>query len=84
MVRIQIQLESSQHRGVRRRARRLGVSVAEVIRRCVDAQLHIDRLEQPDERTRRALAVAGKYADPRGETTIAADHEAALAEAFRK
>ena len=84
MVRLQIQLQQSQHRQVRSRARRLGVSVSELIRRCVDAQLQADALDQPDERVRRALAVAGKYSDPRGDTTVAAGHDAALAEAFRR
>ena len=84
MIRLQIQLESSQHRQIRTRAKRLGVSVSEVIRRCVDAQLRADRHEQPDDRSRRALAVAGKYADPRGKGKVAAGHDAALAEAFRQ
>ena len=84
MVRVQIQLEPSQHREVRHRARRLGVSVAEVIRRCVDAQLRTDGAENPDDRVRQALAVAGKYADPRGAARVAADHDAALARAYRR
>jgi hypothetical protein len=84
MVRLQIQLEAAQHRLVRARAKRLGVSVSEVIRRCVDAQLRAERLDQPDDRARRALAVAGKYADPGGATRTAADHDPALAEAYRR
>ena len=84
MVRLQIQLMPEQHRQVRRRAKRLGVSVAEVIRRCVDAQLQTDGAESPDQRVRRALAVAGKYEDPRGATHVAARHDAALVEAFER
>ncbi len=84
MVRLQIQLESSQHRQVRRQAKRLGVSVAEVIRRCVDVQMRADPSEGADDRARRALAAAGKYADPKGAKGVAADHAAALAEAFQK
>ncbi len=84
MVRLQIQLRAEQHRQVRRRARRLGVSVAEVIRRCVDAELQADAAASPDQRGRRALAVAGKYEDPRGATHVAARHDAALAEAFER
>lgn len=83
MVRLQVQLEANQHRQVRRRAKRLGISVAEVIRRCVDAQLAHDETDAPAERARRALAVAGKYADPRGPARTAAEHDAALAESFR-
>jgi hypothetical protein len=84
MVRIQVQLERAQHRLVRRRAARLGVSVSEVIRRSVDAQLRADDVDHPDDRARRALAVAGKYTDPGGHSTVAANHDAALAEAFRR
>jgi hypothetical protein len=83
MVRVQVQLEPAQHREVKRRARRLGVSVAEVIRRCLDAQLHATA-EDAGEVVRRALSVAGKYADPRGDTGVSANHDAALAEAYRR
>ena len=83
MVRIQIQLEAAQHRRIRKRAKRLGVSIAEVIRRCVAAELQDDDAEDHQARVRRALAVAGKYAEPRGAGRTAADHDAALAEAFK-
>jgi hypothetical protein len=33
---------------------------------------------------RRLLAVAGKYADPSGDRQVAADHDAVLAEAYRR
>ena len=84
MVRLQIQLEQVQHRQVRQRAKRLGVSVAEVIRRCVAAELRADHDARADDRVHRALAVAGKHAEARGSTRTAADHDAALAEAFRR
>lgn len=84
MVRLQIQLEAAQHRQVRRRAKRLGVSVAEVIRRSLDAQLRAEAPEASSDRIRRALAVAGRYVDPAGATKIARNHDAALAEAYRR
>ncbi len=84
MVRLQIQLEPAQHRQVKRRAQRLGVSVAEVIRRCVDAQLQDDGALSLGAPGRRALAVAGKYADPEGRSRIARDHDAALSDAYRR
>ena len=84
MVRLQIQLEPSQHRQVKRRAKRLGVSVAEVIRRSVDAQMRDDPAEASADRGRRAMAVAGRYADPSGGTRVARDHDAALAEVYRR
>ena len=84
MVRLQIQLQAAQHRRVKSRARRLGVSVSEVIRRCVDDRLRADGGDHPDESGRRALAIAGRYADPNGDSAVAADHDAALSEAFRR
>lgn len=82
MVRVQVQLEPAQHRAVKRRARRLGVSVAEVIRRCLDAHLR-SGAEPREEQIRRALTVLGKYRDPLGATTTARDHDAVLADAYR-
>ena len=84
MVRLQIQLETAQHRQVKRRARRLGVSVAEVIRRCVDAQLSAEASDESGLRARQLLSVAGKYTDGRTDTRVAAAHDAALAEAFKQ
>lgn len=84
MVRVQVQLDPAQHRQVRRRAKRLGVSVAEVVRRCIDAQLQSQEPEARDDRVRRALAVIGKYADPQGAADVGRDHDAALAEAYRQ
>jgi post-segregation antitoxin (ccd killing protein) len=84
MVRLQIQLEPSAHRAVKRRARQLGVSVSEVIRRSVAAELGRESAETPAARARRALSVAGKYRDPAGAIDIAAKHDDALADAFRR
>jgi hypothetical protein len=84
MMRVQIQLDTAQHREVKRRAKRLGVSVAEVVRRCIDAHLHSPEPDTRDERVRRALAVAGKYADPHGTGNVAQDHDAALAAAYER
>lgn len=84
MVRVQIQLDALQHRRVRRRAKRLGVSVAEVVRRCIDAGLRSEEPVTRDDRVRRALAVCGKHADPEGPGDVARDHDAALADAYRR
>ena len=81
MVRVQIQLGPAQHRQVKRHARRLGVSVAEVVRRAVAAELQAGTSDTRQDRVRRALAVLGKYRDPHGATTIGRDHDAALADA---
>jgi Arc/MetJ-type ribon-helix-helix transcriptional regulator len=84
MVRLQIQLEPAQHRQVKRRAKRLGVSVSEIIRRSVAAHLQSDGDEGADAPARRALAVAGRYVDPRGAARVARNHDAALADVYRR
>ena len=84
MVRLQIQLTEGQHRKVRSRAQRLGVSVAEVIRRSVDRELEAES-RQPSRRDliARALAVAGQHVDREGKTDVAARHDDYLAEIDR-
>jgi hypothetical protein len=82
MVRIQIQLERAQHRQVRQRAARLGVSVSEVVRRCVNTALQSGG-DEPASRVRRALAVSGKYAESGKSRRTARDHDDALADAFK-
>ena len=83
MVRLQIQLDQTQHRHVKRRARDLGVSVSELIRRSVDTMLEA-QADGPDQRAAKALAAAGRYVDPKGRTTTATHHDSVLAEAFSK
>ena len=84
MVRVQIQLDATRHRQLKKRAKRQGVSVAEIVRRSIDADLQALESEAPADRVRRALSVVGKYADPAGATQVARDHDAALAEAYRR
>ena len=84
MVRLQIQLEAKQHRLVKRRAKGLGVSVAEVIRRCVDAQLDADATHDPDEPARRLMAAAGRYQDAAAGRDGARRHDDLLGDAFRR
>ena len=83
MVRTQIQLTEVQHRELTRYSRRLGISLSEAIRRCVNAQLeHDETAPARDERIRAALAVCGKYRDPHGETGVALDHDRYLDDAY--
>ena len=84
MMRIQIQLEPAQHRQLRRRARFLGVSVSEIVRRSIAASLKEDAEGEWAERVRRARSAVGKFQDPSGARHIAAKHDDALAEAYRK
>ena len=80
MMRIQIQLEREQHRRLRRRARELGVSISELVRRAIDVE---QPAPDPGELVRRALSAVGKYEDPHG-TDVATHHDAALADAYRR
>ena len=83
MVRTQIQLAEEQHRRLTGYAARLGISLAEAVRRCVDAQLdHETTVPSRDARVRAALAVCGKYRDPRGGTKVARNHDRHLDEAY--
>jgi hypothetical protein len=84
MVRTQIQLTLAQHRLLKRRAKELGISLAEVIRRCVDEGLASEEVVPRERRVAEALAVCGKHADPAGPSRVAREHDAALAAAYRK
>ena len=80
MIRIQIRLTEDQHRELICYSRRAGVSMAEAVRRCVDAQLvRHEAAAVREERIRAALAVCGKYRDPHGETRVAQEHDRYLA-----
>ena len=82
-MRTQIQLTEAQHRELTLYSRRLGISLSEAIRRCVNAQLEHDRTAPArEERVRAALAVCGKYHDVHGETRVALEHDRYLADAY--
>ena len=85
MVRTQIQLTEAQHRELARYSRRLGISLSEAIRRCVNAQLEDERTAPArEERVRAALAVCGKYRDSQGETRVALEHDRYLEDAYSR
>ncbi|MDQ3426959.1 MAG: ribbon-helix-helix protein, CopG family [Gemmatimonadota bacterium] len=84
-MRSQIQLTEDQHRRLKRWARKLGISMAEAIRRCVADRLAAE--EEAPTRTalvREALGAAGAYADPSGPADIARRHDEVLADAYRR
>ena len=84
MVRTQIQLTENQHKSLKRWANRLGISLSEAVRRCVDDRLAKERIAVGRaDRVREALAVVGKYADPDGRSCVAIDHDDHLDEAYR-
>lgn len=81
MIRTQIQLTEHQARRLRAEAHDRGVSLAEVIRRCVDKGLAD---EGPDRAARyaRAAGVIGRFHDRRGTHDVSARHDRYLDEAF--
>ena len=81
MVRTQIQLTEKQARQLRAKARERGVSVAELIRQCVDEALRSDKLSRK-ELYAKAAGIVGKLEDPRGASDLARRHDDYLDEAF--
>jgi len=82
-VRTQIQLTERQARELRRIAAKEGVSMAEIIRRAVDAKIRGGSGEVPwQERVRRAQAAMGKFRS--GLKDVAERHDDYLAEEYGK
>ena len=83
MVRTQIQLTERQARELKRMAAKEGVSMAEIIRRAVDAKIHGGTGEPPwEERVRRGRAAMGKFRS--GLKGVAERHDDYLAEEYGK
>lgn len=80
MVRTQIQLTEEQAQRLKRYAADQGVSIAEVIRRSIDAYARSDYQRDTDQQRQRALAVIGKYASDIND--VSDDHDRYLAEAY--
>ena len=81
MVRTQIQLTDTQARRVRRLAQERGVSMAEVIRQCVDNLLESG---EPDRSALydRAGAIVGQFEDLSGARDLSQAHDDYLADSF--
>ncbi len=80
MLRTQIQLSEEQARAIRSAATAEGVSMAEIIRRAVDA--FVAKPSEPDmaQKRRDALSVIGAFRSGAGD--ISDHHDAYLEEAF--
>lgn len=81
MIRTQIQLSEEQAAMVKRLAAEWGVSMAEVIRRGLDAYLGSWVEVSEEERVERALSVAGRFRS--GGADGSADHDRHLVEGYR-
>lgn len=73
MVRAQIQFTEEQMRKLKQAGRRLEISVAEVVRRCVDMGLGEVDAEGRKRAVERALAAAGRFAS--GLSDVARNHD---------
>jgi len=80
MVRTQVQLSREQVERLRALAVERGVSMSELVRRAVDLFLDAGGYSSREERKRRALEAAGRYAS--GESGVSADHDHCLEDAY--
>jgi hypothetical protein len=81
MVRTQIQLTEQQARRLRKEARQQGISLAEMIRRCVDQTLAGEKADRA-RLYERAAGLVGRFADRKGATDLARGHDRYLDKAF--
>jgi hypothetical protein len=81
MVRTQIQLTDGQARRLRREAREQGVSLAEMVRRCVDRSLNAQKVDRA-RLYARAAALVGRFGDRKGARDLARAHDRYLDKAF--
>lgn len=82
MIRAQIQFTEEQHRRLKRWAVREGVSVAEIVRRCIDHKIHQETTKDRDTMVREALEIMGKYRDREGKTDVSIRHDDYLDEIY--
>jgi len=80
MVRTQVQLTKEQAETLKKIASQEDISVAEVIRRSIDATIRTSSGCSQAERWRRAVAVSGRFRSDR--TDVSTHHDAYLAEAY--
>jgi predicted DNA-binding protein len=81
MVRTQIQLTEEQSRRLKASAARQGISVAELIRRGIEAALGKESALSEEELSRRAIQAAGKFHS--GRSDVSRRHDEYLGEAYQ-
>jgi hypothetical protein len=82
MIRTQIQLEARQERAIKKISRRDGVSMAEVIRRFVNAALEEKVEAEIKGRYARAQGLVGAFSHADEAADVAKNHDAYLDAAF--
>ena len=81
MIRTQIQLTEAQARQLRDRARQEGVSLAALIRRCIDESLKSEPANRADLYAR-ASKLVGRFRDRRRARDVSSEHDKYLDEAL--
>ena len=82
MLRTQIQLTEQQAMALKTKAAAEGVSMAELIRRCINHALSSQVTVEPRDRMQRAISAAGRFHCDKED--LAVNHDKYLAEAFDK
>jgi len=80
MVRTQIQLTEDQAKALKRIAGARHLSVAELIRRAVDAMIKTSLSVDPEEKLKRSLEIAGKFGS--GQRDISKRHDFYLSKSY--
>ena len=81
MLRTQIQLTEEQLHKLRRAARAQGVSLAEIVRRCIDRAIEQEIPGRRDDYAR-ASRLVGAFQDREGARDVSAQHDAHLERAM--
>lgn len=82
MIRTQIQLTEDQAKTIKRIAKSRHLSVAELIRQAVDNVIKTGAQTDIEERRRRAIEAAGRFAS--GKHDISERHDKYLSETFKR
>ena len=80
MVRTQIQLTEDQTKALKRIAATRHLSVAELIRRAVDAMIKTSFSVDPEEQFKRSLEIAGKFRS--GQRDVSKKHDFYLSRSY--
>jgi hypothetical protein len=82
MVRTQIQLTEDQAKALKKIAQSRHQSVAELIRKAVDAVIESSSIIDIEERHKRAMEIVGKFGS--GKRDVSKKHDLYLTEAYKK
>jgi L-serine deaminase len=81
MIRVHIQLTEEQARKLRKAAREQGVSLAQIVRRCIDRGI-AEELAAGPARYARASRLVGKFRDRQSRKDVSTEHDGHLDRAF--